>query len=69
LTEFTLLAMKAATHHFLYLRHIYPEHYFRNERVLGTFTKACRHPDVKAYVSEILDSIKVSPTLESARQA
>lgn len=59
LADFVLLAMKAATHHVLYMRNVYPERYFQNERVLGTFTKACRHAAVKAYVSEVLDSIKV----------
>lgn len=56
-----LLALKAATHHMLYLRQVYPERYFQHERVLGTATKACRHAAVRAYVSEVLDSVKVVP--------
>jgi hypothetical protein len=58
LADFVLLAAKAALHHYLYLRHAYPVAHFRAERVLGTFTQACRHHAVKAYVSEALDSIK-----------
>lgn len=59
MADFIVLALKAAAHHTLYLRQVYPERYFNNERVLGTVTKACRHAAVRSYVSEVLESIKV----------
>lgn len=58
LCEFLMLYLKAATHHILYLRGIYPQKYFRRERIFGTYTQACRHPAVTSYVSEVVDSLE-----------
>jgi hypothetical protein len=56
--DFVLLALKAATHHVLWMREVYPRHLFHSERVFDTYTQACRHPDVRAYVSSIVESLK-----------
>jgi hypothetical protein len=57
-----LLAIKASIHHFLFLRKIYPQRWFKSERIFLTYTKACRHPTVREYVSEAIESIKASIT-------
>jgi hypothetical protein len=53
-----LLTIKASIHHFLYLRKIYPQRWFKSERIFLTYTQACRHPSVREYISEAIASIK-----------
>lgn len=60
MVEFVLLAIKAAIHHFLFQRKVYPERWFKSERVFLTYTQACRHPAVREYISEATGSIKVA---------
>lgn len=55
-----MLAIKAAIHHFLFQRKVYPERWFKSERIFMTYTQACRHPSVRDYISEASGSIKVS---------
>ena len=59
LAEFVLLALKAATHHILFLRQAYPATEFHKERVFDTYTQAARHPALKSYIAEVLDSVRV----------
>eukprot|EP00892_Ulva_mutabilis_P004149 jgi/Ulvmu1/2105/UM125_0009.1 len=58
LVEFVLLAVKAVIHHFLFQRKVYPDRWFKSERVFLTHTQACRHPSVRDYISEAAGSIK-----------
>jgi hypothetical protein len=60
--DFILLALKAGTHHILYLRHVYPEEHFRRERIFDTYTQASRYPALKHYIADAVDSLKVLPT-------
>lgn len=57
-----LLVIKASIHHFLFLRKVYPQRWFKSERIFLTYTKACRHPTVREYVSEAITSIKARIT-------
>ena len=67
--DFLLLVVKASIHHFLFLRHVYPARLFARQRLLGTFTQACRAPEVLTYITEVLASLKVLfPTLQRGRR-
>jgi hypothetical protein len=79
LVGFVVLTLKAALHHFLFLRNVYPSRWFRCERIFETYIKACRHQDVRDYISEAVNSVKVikppwrssdrcGPTLHSLRR-
>lgn len=60
LGEFVLLCIKATIHHVLYLRQLYPRTLFRSEKIFGTCVQSCRHPDVKRYISDVIESLQVS---------
>ena len=58
ISDIVIEVLEVAVNLILYVRNIYPDGIFQRSKIYNCSVMMCQHPDVNAYIKDVLDSIK-----------
>ena len=57
--EVLLEAIEAVVHQLLFVRGLYSQELFERQQLYGVAVRKCRHPELCAYIAEVVAGLKV----------